>query len=32
MRYVFTVAAAVRLAFWLFAAGVVLGFILGLRV
>ena len=32
MRYIFTVSAAVRLGFWLFAIGVVLGLILGARV
>jgi hypothetical protein len=32
MRYICTVSAAVRLGFWLFTIGVVLGLLLGLRV
>jgi hypothetical protein len=32
MRYLFTVSAAIRLGFWLFTSGLVLGLILGLQV
>lgn len=32
MRYICTVSAAVRLGFWLFTIGVVLGLFLGLQV
>lgn len=31
MRYIVTVSAAVRLGFWMFTAGVMLGLILGLQ-